>query len=96
MKVGRQAVVRKWCEWHLICTAMVHQAWMIMRMQRSSWQNVGYIVLRNYSVAVMLRISGKQYKSAIRNMSRIIASCMLYLEGWIDVENKIDGNEERY
>lgn len=39
MKVGRQAVVREWYEWHLIYTAMEHQAWMTTMMQKNSCDN---------------------------------------------------------
>jgi len=61
MRGGRPAEVREWCEWHLICTAMVHQACMTMRMQRNSCQNASCIAWRedivvsqDYGVAAMV------------------------------------------
>lgn len=43
MKAGRPVEVQRLSEWHSICTAMVHRAWMMNRTQRSRWMSVGDI-----------------------------------------------------
>ena len=35
--------VQRLSEWHLICIAMVHRAWMMNRTQRSRWMSAGDI-----------------------------------------------------
>ena len=43
MKAGRPVEVQRLSEWHLICIAMVHRAWMMNRTQRSRWMSAGDI-----------------------------------------------------
>ena len=45
-------------------------------------------------VAVMHLIFGRQFRFAIRSTQFIIISFMQCWEDWINVENKIDGNEK--
>ena len=51
---------------------------------------------KNCFVAVMHHIFGRQYRFVIQSMQHIIINYMQCLEGWINVKDSINGNEERY
>lgn len=51
---------------------------------------------KNCFAAVMHHIFGKQYRFVIQSMQYIIINYMQCLEGWINVKDSINGNEERY